>query len=94
MEIPDYLMKVGYLKKQDLKGSWRGMCYRLHFEQGEDKAAPGKLAVWCWPQPLCFEAADKEKMQSASFAFSQDGIDEAGRWLAERHEEGTAAGRW
>lgn len=30
MEIPAYLMKPGFLEKQDLKGSWQGMRYRLH----------------------------------------------------------------
>ena len=90
MMIPEYLMSVGYLEKQDLRGSYKGMCYRLHVEASDVKGEPGVLKVWCWPQPLCFEAARLESKQEESFSFNAEGIAKAGRWLEERY----SAGEW
>lgn len=103
MEIPAYLMKPGYLEKQDLKGSWRGMRYRLHMAEAEESGgilekgraaddteaerAGRRLFAWVWPQPLCFEAADGDGMLRSEFPFSREGIDAAGRWLAAQYEE-------
>ena len=83
--IPEYLMKTGYLEKQDLRGSYKGMCYRLHAESSVEKGPLDKLRVWCWPQPLCLDAADEESKQSAEFIFAQEGIDEAHDWLSEQY---------
>lgn len=90
--IPEYLMTVGYLEKQDLRGSYKGMCYRLHVEPSEVKGQKGTLKVWCWPQPLCFDAVPQEKKQEAAFSFDVAGIDEAGQWLKERYDEGVWKG--
>jgi hypothetical protein len=90
MMIPAYLMSVGYLGKQDLKGSYKGMCYRLHAEFPEEKGQQGTLRVWCWPQPLCFDTVPQEQKQEKAFTFDAEGIKEAGDWLEDRYN----AGEW
>lgn len=76
------LMSLGYLKKQNLTGSYRGMRFLLR-KQGED---PVQLRVVIWPQPLGFEAALEEQKETKEFAFSEDGMEEALQWLNERYE--------
>ena len=49
------LMSVGYLEKQDLTGSYRGMRYLLR-KLGQ-KEAP-RLGVVICPQPLCYEKSE------------------------------------
>ncbi len=76
-------MSVGYLEKQNLTGSYRGMRYLLR-KQGE-KEAP-RLGVVIWPQPLCYEKSAEESRQEAEFDFSQEGISQAAAWLNQQYE--------
>ncbi|WP_434311681.1 hypothetical protein [Hominifimenecus sp. rT4P-3] len=76
------LMSLGYLKKQNLTGSYKGMRFLLQ-KQGED---PALLKVFIWPQPLGFDAAPAEQKTEKEFSFSDAGIEEALQWLNERYE--------
>lgn len=76
------LMSLGFLEKQNLTGSCKGMRYLLR-KQGEETA---RLGVMVWPQPYCSDAAPEELRQTAEFDFSEEGMEAAAQWLNERYE--------
>ena len=77
------LMSVGYLEKQNLTGSYRGMRYLLR-KQGE-KDAP-RLGVVVWPQPMNFENSAEESRTETELEFSKEGLRQAAQWLNEQYE--------
>ncbi len=77
------LMSTGYLEKQNLNGSYRGMRYRLRKQVGEEGPC---LSVVIWPQPRCFDLAEEESKTEQRFPFSQEGIRQAAVWLNQEYE--------
>ncbi len=67
-------------------GAEGGMRYLL--EPGKDAAGQKCLFVTVWPGPWSLEHTAKEKLQRASFAADQGGLDAAAAWLAQQYAAG------
>ncbi|MBR0163937.1 MAG: hypothetical protein IJQ12_04605 [Lachnospiraceae bacterium] len=80
-------------------GSFRGMRYRLareplkdvRYASGEEKAA-GTLLASVWPEPYSYAATDNGEITDHTFPFSEEGMEEAVRWINESYA--SAKDRW
>lgn len=75
------ILSLEYLKKTEFTGSHEGMRYRLEKtakEEGE------RLLATVWPEPFNFVTASEEQKQREAFAFSEDGVTDAVRWMNDR----------
>ncbi len=75
------ILSMEYLKKTEFSGCHQGMRYRLEgisLEEGK------QLKVTIWPEPFNFFKTPEEKKQSAFFAFSEEGVQEAVDWMNQR----------
>lgn len=74
------LYSTSYYEKNVFKGSYRGVNFYLQKIEEEDKKM---LEVTLWKGPFILEKTTEEKIKK-QFAFSEEGIDEAGDWIAEQ----------
>ena len=72
-------ISIQYIKKDDFTGSFRGMRYRLA------KASEG-MEVVIWPGPYNFIKTPEEKKQRKEFELTQEGKEEAVRWLNDQYK--------
>ncbi len=78
-------------------GSSRGMRYRLAADP-LNRLKPGQqpdgleLMATVWPEPFAYGKADPEEMTSEKFPFSEEGLNEAVKWIQTRYD--TDAERW
>lgn len=77
------ILSMEYLKKTEFTGSHQGMRYRL---EGVAVESGKILKVTVWPEPYNYLKTSEERKQSAAFAFSEDGVEEAVLWMNERLE--------
>ncbi len=74
-------------------GSHKGMRYRLareplenvKFVKEEDRK-PATLMATVWPEPYSYGVTDKSLMTSEHFEVSQEGLEEAVKWINEQYE--------
>ena len=76
-----------YKKGKPFTGSLMGMRYRIVKEAAKDEDDTDKFRVDTWPEPLCFEATDPEKIQVQYFAFSPDGYSDVIAYLNDKYAE-------
>ncbi len=72
-------------KKNPFTGDHCGMRFRMAMvapEEGEKY-----IQVWLWPEPLCFEAADKDAMTLAQYPPTEDGYAAACDWVRAQYTE-------
>lgn len=74
-----------YIKKVEYTGGYKGMRYMLK-KQGDN------IAVFAWPEPLCYSKADKETMIKKEFPLTPEGKEEAVIWLNEIYQQNFANG--
>ncbi|MBE5882210.1 MAG: GNAT family acetyltransferase [Lachnospiraceae bacterium] len=74
-------ISVAYIKKVEYTGGYKGMRYMMR------KSGDGEMEVSVWPEPLCYSKADKETMIKKNFPLTEEGKEEAVRWLNELHAE-------
>ncbi|SFC43844.1 hypothetical protein [Butyrivibrio sp. YAB3001] len=74
-------------------GSYKGMRYRLAREPLEnvkftpiDKRGPATLMATVWPEPNSYGQTDKSLMTSEHFEVSQEGLENAVKWINEQYE--------
>jgi len=76
------LYSILYYEKSVFKGSYRGMNFRLgRSGDGEQKL----LTATAWKGPLILEKTEETPV-TKDFAFSDDGIAEAEKWLEEQQK--------
>lgn len=73
---------LNYVKKEEYTGSMDGMRYMLKKKVQGDET---KLEVIIWPEPFCYAKTEEEKKQRITFAFTPEGVSEAGDWLNEQY---------
>jgi len=75
-----------FSKTQPYFGSYKGMRYKVAHpkpEEGEENL----LYVEVWPEPFCYEKADKDEITKVSFVYSKEGYDQIIPYLAEQYTE-------
>ena len=70
-----------YKKGKPFTGSCKGIRYRIVKEAAGDEDDTDKFRVDVWPEPLCYEATDKDKITVQRFAFSEEGYADVIRYL-------------
>lgn len=76
------LYSIPYYEKSVFKGSYRGMNFRLG--KGGDKEYP-VLTATAWRGPLILEKTEEIPV-THDFAFSDEGIEEAGEWFEQQQK--------
>ena len=89
-------ISLNYIKKSPLPGSDKGLRYMLRSEErkpeagnegqegGEEQKPVKVMAVYAWPEPLCFAKTDPELIKSRDFSLNDKGLEEAIEWLNSR----------
>lgn len=80
------VLSLGYLKKTQFKGSYRGMRFMLV----KEKSAEGEeecLACWVWPEPYAFDHTKESEKRKKEFPFSEEGIEASVEWMNQIHRE-------
>lgn len=75
---------LNYVKKEEYTGSMEGMRYMLK-KKTEDEET--RLEVIIWPEPFGYNRTPEAKKQRMSFAFSNEGLEEAVDWMNEQYEQ-------
>lgn len=78
MITKDVLAPLAYIKKSDLSGGYEGMRFKLYKLQKEEET---RLGAVVWPEPFNFLKTPEEQKVYSDFEFSEDGIDDAIRWM-------------
>lgn len=75
-------------------GSCEGMRYRLAREPLEnvfftppEKRSPAVLLASVWKEPYAYARTPEEEKTSATFEISEEGFDQAIRWIQEQFEQ-------
>lgn len=76
-----------YKKGKAFTGSLKGMRYRIVKEAAQNEDDTDKFRVDTWPEPLCYEATDKDKIQVQYFAFNKDGYNDVIDYLNDKWAE-------
>ena len=76
-----------YKKGKPFTGSLKGMRYRIVKEAAQNEDDTDKFRVDTWPEPLCYEATDKDKIQVLYFAFNKDGYNDVIDYLNDKWDE-------
>lgn len=86
-------ISLGYIKKLEYTGGYKGMRYMLKKgsrkvtdENGEEKKEDIMIG-FVWPEPFCFAKTDPEKIVQKEFPLTQEGKEEAVNWLNETFEK-------
>lgn len=69
-----------YRYKKPFTGSFNGMRYRI-VKIGKSDEGEEKLQVFVWPEPFAFDVTPKENIEEVFFDFSEEGKQEAVKWL-------------
>lgn len=77
------ILSMEFLKKTEFTGCHQGMRYRLEGVQGENGII---LKVTVWPEPFNFLKTPDDQKTSAAFSFSEEGVEEAVKWMNSRLE--------
>ena len=78
MVSKDDILSLEFLKKSEYTGCSEGMRYRIEKMENEE----GKmLKTTVWPEPLNFLMTPEEEKRSNMFDFSEDGVEDAVRWM-------------
>lgn len=72
------LFPLNFYKKAMFNGSDGKMNFRLQKSVKEEDTI---FLCTIWPGPFCYDATDKEKMETKEFPFSEEGICGALEWL-------------
>ena len=85
------LYDISYYEKTVFKGSYRGICFRIGKLEtgggdGDDKPTEKKLHVWVWKGPYILEKTSEEVYEE-DFDFTQEGLDSANTWIANKQQE-------
>ena len=80
--IDKTFIPVNGLKKEPYSGCHNGM--RYYMQATEDKK---DFVVTVYPEPFCFEKTSDSKKESETFPITEDGMDNAIKWLYEKYEE-------
>lgn len=83
------LYSILYYEKSVFKGSYRGMNFRLGKKEEEENKV---LAATAWKGPLILEKTEETPVMH-DFAFSDEGIAEAEKWLEEQQKIICASGQ-
>lgn len=78
MVSKDDILSLEFLKKSEYTGCSAGMRYRIEKVEKEDDKV---LKATVWPEPLNFLMTPEEEKRSSEFAFSEDGVEDAVRWM-------------
>ena len=81
-----------YKKGKPFTGSLKGMRYRIIKEAGESEDDTDKFRVDIWPEPLCFEATDEDKIHTQRFVFNEQGYEDVISYLNESFENCNGSG--
>lgn len=76
-----------YKKGKPFTGSLDGMRYRIVKQKAENEDDTDKFRVDTWPEPLCYEATDKDKIQVQYFAFTNEGYNDVIAYLNDKFSE-------
>ncbi len=76
-----------YKKGKAFTGSLQGMRYRIVKEPAKEEDDTDKFRVETWPEPLCYEMTDKDKIQVQFFAFNPDGYNDLIVYLNDKKAE-------
>lgn len=72
------ILSLEFLKKSEYTGCSQGMRYRIEKVEKEE----GKvLKATVWPEPFNFLMTPDENKRSNEFSFSDDGVEDAVRWM-------------
>ena len=63
------------------------MRYRIVKEAAKDEDDTDKFRVETWPEPLCYEKTDRDKVQVQFFAFNPDGYNDLIVYLNDKQTE-------
>lgn len=75
------ILSMGYLKKTEFTGCYRGMRYRL---EGVETEEGKKLQVTIWPEPFNYIKTPEEQKIREYFTFDEDGVNDAVAWMNDR----------
>ena len=64
-----------YKKGKPFTGSLTGMRYRIVKEAAASEEDTDKFRVDTWPEPLCYEATDRDKIRTQYFPFNEEGYE-------------------
>ena len=78
MITKEVLAPLEFIKKAELAGSYEGMRFKLYKKAGTDGPVLGCVI---WPEPFNFLKTSKQEKTYEEFEFSEDGIDDAIRWM-------------
>ncbi|MCR4808084.1 MAG: GNAT family acetyltransferase [Lachnospiraceae bacterium] len=70
-----------YKKGKPFTGSYKGVRYRIVKEKAEDQDDNDRFRVDTWPEPLCYEATDPDKIQTQRFVFNEQGYEDVISYL-------------
>ncbi len=66
------LLSMNYYKKfKPFTGSDDGMRFRIVSEKGENEE-PDRFKISVWPEPFCYEKADRAEMTEKIIPFTQE----------------------
>lgn len=95
MITKDVLAPIAFIKKAELTGSFDGMRFKLYKKEEGDKT---ELGCAIWPEPFNFLKTPEEEKEYETFEFSEEGIDDAVRWMnqqwTDERERWMQAKRW
>lgn len=90
------VLPIGFLKKSRYTGEKRGMRFLLEkaeVSEGKDQDESDetktvtRLRACVWPEPYAYDFTDDSFKRDTYFDFSEEGIEEAIKWLNERLPE-------
>jgi len=76
----DLLSPLNSIKKEAGTGSYKGMRWRI------EKGPEGELKVTIYPEPKAFANTPDSEKESRNFDFSEEGKEQAAKWLWEQYE--------
>ena len=78
------MISLPFLKKAVFTGSHQGMNFMLKKDSENDE---DKIQAIAWPGPFCFAVTEDEKKIIYDTEYSQNGIQDAVRWLNEQYKK-------
>ena len=98
IELSSFFNLMHYEYGEAYFGSHKGMRYRLAREPLEnvkftpiEERKPATLMATVWPEPYSYACTDKALMTSENFEVSQEGFEEAVRWINEQYQKNFAS---
>ena len=92
------ILPMGFLKKSDFSGSYKGLRYRLKIisetvtsDSGEERKEDHLLCE-TWPGPFNYHTTPDEVKMSNKFSFDEDGVCDSISWMNDVYAEDP--GKW